>query len=174
MTSMGTVRRLLRFRRWIPIGVTVAIAAWVCVAAAPQAFSQDPASIGARLVTGERHPLLFLSEPSPVESATGTVSTASSSGVRFEREWLGDPRSAAAADFNGDGMPDLLVGYGSLDGAFVTLYAGNVDYLFPEAARTWLNEPHAASNDSPFLPGARTVPVPVSLTDFRTHCWSQI
>jgi hypothetical protein len=42
------------------------------------------------------------------------------------------PLSMASGDLDGDGMPDLAVGWQSGSGGALTIYRGDVDYLFPQ------------------------------------------
>jgi hypothetical protein len=41
------------------------------------------------------------------------------------------PTTLASADFDEDGMPDLVVGYASESGGAVVLHRGNVDAVYP-------------------------------------------
>src|SRR5713226_8022674 len=77
------------------------------------------------------------------------------------------PTGLASADFDEDGVPDLICGYNNADGGIITLYRGNLDTIFPngpEAQRhraealSAMSEQQRASGDyrpSPFLPEAR-------------------
>jgi hypothetical protein len=63
------------------------------------------------------------------------------------------PLSLASADFDGDGVPDLVSGYEAGKAGAITVYRGNVDALWPYGAN--LNGPPPA-----FLPNARSFAVP--------------
>ncbi|HJQ24061.1 MAG TPA: BACON domain-containing carbohydrate-binding protein [Blastocatellia bacterium] len=68
------------------------------------------------------------------------------------------PLALCAADFDEDGMPDLVAGYGSKDGGVVVLQRGDVDAVFPNTAaavahRAQLHAQFPSANEapSPFL-----------------------
>jgi CSLREA domain-containing protein len=65
-------------------------------------------------------------------------------------------QALAAADFDEDGMPDLLSAYTSGDGGVLILQRGNADAIYsdtPEAQRRKATGPFT---DAPFLPDARS------------------
>lgn len=72
------------------------------------------------------------------------------------------PLALAAADFDEDGMPDLVSGYAGGDGGIVTLHRGNVDALFPNAPEAKRRRATGQFSDAPFLPTARTFAAPAS------------
>jgi hypothetical protein len=72
------------------------------------------------------------------------------------------PLSLAAADFDEDGMPDLVSGYAGGDGGIVTLHRGNVDALFPNAPEAKRRRATGQFSDAPFLPTARTFAAPAA------------
>lgn len=65
----------------------------------------------------------------------------------------GDALSLASADFDEDGVPDLVAGFGTSSTGSVTVYRGNIAVLWPYG--------EAIANGTPqaFLPDARTFPV---------------
>jgi len=65
------------------------------------------------------------------------------------------PTSLASADFDEDGVPDLVTGYSSSGGGLLALYRGNVDSIFPNALEAKRHEAEGSFVDSPFFPSAR-------------------
>jgi len=66
-----------------------------------------------------------------------------------------EPLSLASADFDEDGVPDLISGYGYQGRGIVTLLRGNVDSIFPNAPEAQLRKAMGTFIDAPFLsPGA--------------------
>ena len=62
------------------------------------------------------------------------------------------PAALAAADFDEDGMPDLVSGYGATpDGGLLTLQRGNVDALFPNDPAARKRKAEGTFTDAPFL-----------------------
>ena len=61
------------------------------------------------------------------------------------------PLAMASADFDEDGVADLVVGYGLDKGGVIALLRGNLDALAPQSYQSWLaaGQGHFAS---PFLP----------------------
>jgi hypothetical protein len=93
-------------------------------------------------------------------------------GVALEATFQGDdhlakaatrakPCSLASADFDEDGVADLVAGYSTEEGGLVALHRGDVDPLFP-------NTPEAKARraegrlDQPFLPSATLAALPSS------------
>lgn len=70
------------------------------------------------------------------------------------------PLSMSSVDFDEDGIPDLIVGYGLKQGGAVALMRGNLDALAPQSEASWLaaGQQHYAS---PFLPQAGLIALPV-------------
>ncbi len=71
------------------------------------------------------------------------------------------PLSLAAGDFDGDGVPDLLAGYATADGAgILSLHRGNVDALWPDTAEAQARRAAGTFVDAPFLPQAGVFALP--------------
>jgi hypothetical protein len=84
---------------------------------------------------------------------------------------LAVPRALASADFDEDGVPDLVSGYVGPGGGLVALHRGNVQALWPHGqGRPWsvVRGPSQQTTDNgqrttdapPFLPEARVVELP--------------
>ncbi len=160
MRSLRAVQSLPGFQQLVHASAGLSLLALTFSTVAPCAFAETSGRSRPRMATNRDHPLLFLSGLAPIESMPGAVSMVPP-GSRVDRTRSVAPRTLAAAEFNGDGMPDLLVGYASPDGAFVTLYPGNIDALFPATEQARIRELRSSSIPSPFLPAARMVPIPV-------------
>ncbi len=65
------------------------------------------------------------------------------------------PRALAAADFDEDGVPDLVSGYAAGAGGVITLRRGNVDAIFPNTPAAKQRRATGRFTDSPFLTLAR-------------------
>jgi hypothetical protein len=72
------------------------------------------------------------------------------------------PQTLAAADFDEDGVADLVSGYAGGAGGIVTLHRGNVDALFPNAPEARRRRAAGQFSDAPFLPTARTFAAPAA------------
>jgi uncharacterized repeat protein (TIGR01451 family) len=71
------------------------------------------------------------------------------------------PLSMATADFDRDGVADLVVGYAASGGGIVSVHRGNLDAFAPQSQASW--QAIAQSQfPSPFLPQAQAVEVPVA------------
>ncbi len=70
------------------------------------------------------------------------------------------PLSLAAADFDEDGVPDLVVGYGAPAG--LALHRGNVDAIYPNAPEAQRRRAEGRFIDAPFLPQAPVFALPVT------------
>lgn len=64
-----------------------------------------------------------------------------------------EPRSLAAGDFDGDGIPDLIAGFEVSGAGLIALYRGNADALYPHAPDALLHKSEGAFSDAPF-PGS--------------------
>ena len=79
-----------------------------------------------------------------------------------------EPLSLASADFDEDGVPDLISGYSYSGSGIVAIFKGNIDSIYPNGVEA---EKHKASGDftdSPFLSPARVFQLPQSLDFIAT------
>jgi hypothetical protein len=74
----------------------------------------------------------------------------------------GQPLSLASADFDEDGVPDLISGYAGPRSGIVTMLRGDVDSLFPNAPEAQRRKAEGDFTDSPFLSPARVFELPES------------
>jgi hypothetical protein len=74
---------------------------------------------------------------------------------------LADPRALASADFDEDGVADLLSGYAGPDGGILTIHRGNVDAIYPYATSALQRKANGTFTDAPFLSPALVYPSPV-------------
>jgi parallel beta-helix repeat protein len=72
------------------------------------------------------------------------------------------PLAMTSADLDEDGVADLICSYDSPQGAFIAVYRGNVDAIYPHTAGA--NQRHAQGTftDAPFLAPVRMFAVPVA------------
>src|SRR5215471_9614361 len=70
------------------------------------------------------------------------------------------PLSLASADFDEDGVPDLIGGYAAAGGGAVTLLKGNVDALYPNAPEARQRRAAGTFTEAPFLSPAPVYGVP--------------
>src|SRR5207302_893242 len=66
-----------------------------------------------------------------------------------------EPLSLASADFDEDGVPDLVSGYSYNGQGIVTLLRGNVDSIYPNAPEAKQSKTNGTFTDAPFLSPAR-------------------
>src|SRR5437588_5055882 len=76
-----------------------------------------------------------------------------------------EPLSLASADFDEDGVPDLVSGYSYNGQGIVTLLRGNVDSIYPNAPEAKQRKTNGTFTDAPFLSPARVFGAPV-VADF--------
>jgi BACON domain-containing protein len=72
------------------------------------------------------------------------------SGSVVALDWL-EPLSLATADFDEDGVPDLVSGYASAGSGLLALLRGNVDSIFPNSPEAQSRRAGGSFSDSPFL-----------------------
>src|SRR5688572_19047839 len=74
---------------------------------------------------------------------------------------LAQPRALAAADFDQDGVLDLISGYEYQNRGIVTVSRGNIESAYPNSPEAQLRLSNGKSTNSSFLWPARAIPVPV-------------
>jgi HYR domain len=89
-----------------------------------------------------------------------TAYTGDAEGLRFRQQNALEPLAMAAADFDEDGMPDLISGYAAPGGWVMTLHRGNVDAMFPNSAEAQHRKQRGEFTDAPFLSPARVFTLP--------------
>lgn len=70
------------------------------------------------------------------------------------------PLSLCSADYDEDGVPDLISGYAGPNGGIVTLLRGNVDSIYPNAPNANQRKADGSFTDAPFLSPAFVFGVP--------------
>jgi VCBS repeat protein len=73
-----------------------------------------------------------------------------------------EPRALASADFDEDGVPDLICGYARKGGGIVTLYRGNVDSIYQNSPEAQRRKAEGTFTDSAFLSPARVFEAPIA------------
>jgi hypothetical protein len=73
-----------------------------------------------------------------------------------------EPLSLASADFDEDGVPDLVGGYAYNGKGIVTLLHGNVDSIYPNAPEAKQRQAAATFTDAPFLSPAYVFAAPLA------------
>ena len=106
-------------------------------------------------ITVAEHPLLYFAPTRPIKTEAGLLTSLQSfPGARF--------RSMTSRDLSGDGLADLICGWSSSDGHFLTLHDGNIDWLFPRTPAAIERRLTGLSVDAPFLSAAREIESPVA------------
>src|SRR5207253_10013025 len=77
----------------------------------------------------------------------------------LEQNWA-EPLSLASADFDDDGLPDLVIGYKGPIGGILSLHRGNVDSIYPNSPEARQRKSAGTFSDSPFLSPARVLDLP--------------
>jgi parallel beta-helix repeat protein len=72
------------------------------------------------------------------------------------------PLAMTSADLDADGVADLICSYDSPQGAFIAVYRGNVDAIFPNSPQARQRRANAEFTDAPFLAPAHLFAVPVA------------
>ena len=72
-----------------------------------------------------------------------------------------EPLSLAAADFDEDGVPDLVSGYGYQGRGIVSLQRGNVDSIFPNAPEAQRRKASGTFTNAPFPSPANLFSLPI-------------
>jgi VCBS repeat protein/all-beta uncharacterized protein/S-layer family protein len=80
--------------------------------------------------------------------------------VQLMEESKARPLALASADFDEDGITDLIGGYAGSEGGIITIHRGNVDSIYPNAPEAKQRKAEGTFTDSPFLSPARAFAVP--------------
>lgn len=72
-----------------------------------------------------------------------------------------EPLALASSDFDEDGVPDLICGYGHSGSGIITLLRGNVDSIYPNAPEAQQRKAAGEFTDAPFLSPARVFGLPI-------------
>jgi VCBS repeat protein/S-layer family protein len=75
---------------------------------------------------------------------------------------LARPLALASADFDADGVPDLVTGYAGPQGGIILIHRGNLDSIYPNSPEAKRRKAEGAYTDSPFLSPARAFAVAVA------------
>src|SRR5438552_655815 len=70
------------------------------------------------------------------------------------------PTALAAADFDGDGVPDLIVAYATESGGLLTLHRGNADSIYPNSPDAQAHRAQGTYVDQAFYPEAKVFSIP--------------
>ena len=73
-----------------------------------------------------------------------------------------EPRALASADFDEDGVPDLICGYARPGGGIITLHRGNVDSIYQHSPGARRRKAEGTFTDSAFLSPARVFEAPIA------------
>lgn len=79
--------------------------------------------------------------------------------VQVLRQNQAQPLAMAAADFDEDGVPDLVTGYAGAGSGIVSLLRGNVDAIYPNSPEAQARRAAGAFTEAPFLSPALVYPV---------------
>ena len=71
------------------------------------------------------------------------------------------PRALAAADFDEDGVPDLVCAYATDEGGLFVVRRGNADAIYPHSAEAQARRAAGTFNDEPFLAEAWSASAPL-------------
>ncbi len=84
-------------------------------------------------------------------------------GVGLDRTLLSGnarPTALAAADFDGDGVPDLITAYATESGGLLTLHRGNADSIYPNSPDAQAHKAQGTFVKQPFYPEAKVLSIP--------------
>ena len=70
------------------------------------------------------------------------------------------PLSLARGDWDGDGIPDLVAGFGGAKGGRLLFFHGNPDVIYPHAPEAQERRRAGKALDTPFGPAAHSIAVP--------------
>lgn len=84
-----------------------------------------------------------------------TAYEGSESAQHLLQEDLVQPLATTSADFDEDGVPDLVIGYAAPTGGLITFLKGNIDSLHPNAPEANSRKANGTFSDAPFLSPGR-------------------
>jgi uncharacterized repeat protein (TIGR01451 family) len=105
---------------------------------------------------GRGNPSINLSDGRDIVAPYAGVDDAS----RALQDDLATPLALASADFDEDGVPDLVSAYAGPGGGIVTLHRGNIDSIFPNSPEAQRRKANGTFTSSPLLSPARVFELP--------------
>src|SRR4029079_3308694 len=81
---------------------------------------------------------------------------------RALRQNQAEPRSLASADFDEDGVPDLVTGYAYNGRGIITIHRGNVDSIYPNTPEAKQRKADGTFTAAPFLSPGRVFDAPAA------------
>jgi hypothetical protein len=82
--------------------------------------------------------------------------------IQILRQEQAQPLAMATADFDEDGVPDLVIGYAGAGAGIVSLLRGNVDAIYPNSPEAQSRKAAGTFTEEPFLSPAQVFSVPQS------------
>jgi uncharacterized repeat protein (TIGR01451 family) len=73
---------------------------------------------------------------------------------------LASPAALASADFDEDGVPDLICAYRAPNGGIIALHRGNQDAIYPNTSQAQRRKAEGQFTDAPFLSAAKVFELP--------------
>lgn len=127
--------------------------------ATPKQVAQEGASVSGRITlhaAGRGNPWINLRDGVDLP----TTYTGKAALTQTLAGNLAQPLSLASGDFDEDGVPDLVSGYGGPGGSILTLHRGNVDAIYPNSSEAQKRKAEGMFTDLPFLSPARVFALP--------------
>jgi uncharacterized repeat protein (TIGR01451 family) len=78
----------------------------------------------------------------------------------FVQDNLASPTALASADFDEDGVPDLICAYRAPEGGIITLHRGNQDAIYPDSPQAQRRKIDGEFTDAPFISPAKVFELP--------------
>ncbi len=140
---------------------------WIVGFGSPSAQQQtlkleEPQSEIAVYASGRGYPWINLDDGRSLEVRFAQDSELA---VRFQElqvAGLLEPLALASADFDEDGVPDLVCGYATDSGGILTVHRGNIDSIFPNGPGARRRQLAGTFTEDPFLSPARVFELPVA------------
>jgi hypothetical protein len=137
-----------KLSRFLPLGALIVLGVLISSVGSVALVTTD-ATTGAdtmrqvtvRQAADQGKPWINLGDGSELSSAfTGAA------GMEYLlRHGLAQPLALAAADFDEDGVPDLIAGYAGPGGGLLTLYRGNLSSIYPNSSASEIRNPNCPS-----------------------------